>query len=294
MSITLHYRAEVDSDAARDAAIARAADSARARGWRVDPVEAPEAGTRGIIVRPHPDCEPFHLVFGPQGDAHDTCKTGFAPAAVHRDVVAWMRALSPPVRWRVDDSAGFWDDPDPQRLDAARAEFDVAIARARHDEPELIIGYRLPDGRIADAVLPPAARAPVRFADGVLRVADVTLDLPGWVQVTNPSGPMTLSRVDLGALVQVAHDKASGSARGVAVTARRLGAPAGPLRDVRFGAFAGVVFRRVDATRCIDAWLVEDAATSLLLTLFTTVDASSAAFDLIEGAVLPTLRRTGA
>ena len=120
MGITVHFEGALRSEAALDEVRREAAAFASARGWPVEQVDRddevwrdgePERGrVRGVTLEPHARCDPLRLWFDYDLVAADFCKTQFAGATVHLDVVRLFVLLRRCfARLSVSDGTGYFD-----------------------------------------------------------------------------------------------------------------------------------------------------------------------------------------
>lgn len=168
MGITVHFEGRLRDDASLAAAIQVATDYARAKGWRVEPLEAEEVTlervrdeepwtyvgpVQGVVLYPHEDCEPVRLEFDRELYVQDYTKTQFAGPQVHAAVIDLLRRLEPLFRTlQVTDEAEFWESGDEAALEANFAASAKALAAIRERKPHARVKVRTPAGRILDMI----------------------------------------------------------------------------------------------------------------------------------------------
>lgn len=77
-----------------------------------------ECPVTGVMLSPHPDAEPIRLEFDTDLYMQHFCKTQFAPAQVHVEVIGLLRELAPLMEdFSVEDEGGYWETGDLQHLE---------------------------------------------------------------------------------------------------------------------------------------------------------------------------------
>jgi hypothetical protein len=140
MGITIHYSGRAASHEAMSKAMNHAFVFGAQREWQcaifedplgnyedIDPenpglVDEERKGPyAGVVVRPHPKCEPFSLPFSLSREFSGSTKTQYAPFEVHEELIQLLRELEPFLDYlSVVDEAGLWESDDRA---AAQAEF---------------------------------------------------------------------------------------------------------------------------------------------------------------------------
>lgn len=121
MGVTIHYRGRLKSPEERASFCKEAAGLAKSLGWSVTRV------SDGLILGPHPECDPLFFVFHPDGAMHGVfadeewafCKTQFAPVEVHIAIVRLLKHLKPRFfqELEVVDDGQYWETGDRNRLE---------------------------------------------------------------------------------------------------------------------------------------------------------------------------------
>ena len=175
MGLTIHYQGQLRSEAAYEEFVALTGAYAGTRGWPAHPVtmarkvltrtlqpedpEAPEyeeiydGPVRGIYLLPDPHCEPLTFEFDRDLFMQDWCKTQFAGAGVHAEIVGLFRQGEGLFEMLdVMDEAEFWEVNDLAALEEAFKAASVAIAAAAAETPGAAVGVLTPSGRILDVL----------------------------------------------------------------------------------------------------------------------------------------------
>ncbi len=177
MGLTLHFQGQLRSESAYADFLAAAHAFAAAHAWPVHPVadphrellrtlqpEDPQAAeveelytgpVRGLLLLPHPLCEPLAFEFDTDLFMQDQCKTQFAGPEVHAAVCRLFRATEPLFDLLdVQDEAEFWEAGEsPETLAALAHTFATAraaIEEAAAEDPGAAIAVVTPSGRILD------------------------------------------------------------------------------------------------------------------------------------------------
>ena len=166
MGITIHCDIIVSSSEAAEAVLHVAEAFACEQGWRIEKVdiahskdiymadeeEIPYEGRLfGLIMHPHPDCDPLSIVFGSHGVAQDYCKTQFSPPDIHIKIIEFFKkAVQHCETLRIKDEGEYLSTGDRAHLEARLKEHAEAI-RQICSETGAEEKVRRPDGRISDA-----------------------------------------------------------------------------------------------------------------------------------------------
>lgn len=93
----------------------------------------------GVSLRPHPGSETLLLEFDSDLEMQHFCKTQFAPAQVHVEIVEMLRELAPHfVDFAVQDERGYWETGDREHLEHQLALGLELIRRVRANDGALI------------------------------------------------------------------------------------------------------------------------------------------------------------
>jgi hypothetical protein len=168
MGITIHYQGRLRSEQELELVLDLVRDAARSAGWALKDVnhahgtlervlnEAEqnyEGPVRGVVVQPHTDSEPFHVLFGDDLVMQDYCKTQFSSVETHVAIIRLLQRVAPhfdPLV--VEDEGEFWETQDQAHLRDLWNGFDATLCRLVEENPDARIKIRLPSGRILDAL----------------------------------------------------------------------------------------------------------------------------------------------
>jgi hypothetical protein len=166
MGVTIHFEGHLRDQKALGLALGKVEALAQKLGWPVlhvddahtemvrivDEEDVPYVGpAKGVEVRPHPDCDPFRIVFGHDLFVQEFVKTQFAGAARHVRVTEVLREIEGYfVDLIVVDEGEFWDTLDHTILEAHIAATDEALANYMAEHPDARLKVRLPSGYIVD------------------------------------------------------------------------------------------------------------------------------------------------
>ncbi|MGB8399184.1 hypothetical protein, partial [Bradyrhizobium sp.] len=148
------YQGKAKNAAAVEKILAVARSAASDRGWGVREANVASASVSrgvagkeskekeyqgppsGIVIYPHPMCEPVHIQFGTDLLMRDFVKTQFAGADVHVEVVGLLRKLRPLLAdLQVVDEGEYWETGDRARLAAQIATVNAMIESIRKSRP---------------------------------------------------------------------------------------------------------------------------------------------------------------
>ena len=168
MGVTIHFEGQLRDSADLDTLVQIVTDFANQRGWPnwpilenakilhrvIDEEKLDYFGpTSGIGVEPDENAEPLSFEFDQHLYVQGYCKTQFAGAVAHMEVVALLRRLEPLfIELAVFDEAEYWDTGDPKRLMHHLDRVAEMIADEIRKDPTLRGPVRLPDGRILDLI----------------------------------------------------------------------------------------------------------------------------------------------
>lgn len=168
MGITIHYQGRLRSEQELELVLDLVRAAARSAGWALkdvnnahgtlervfDEVEQNYKGpVRGVVVQPHADSEPLHVLFGDDLLMQDCCKTQFSSVETHIAIIKLLQRVAPhfdPLV--VEDEGEFWETQDQARLLDLWHGFDATLCRLVEENPGARIKIRLPSGRIIDAL----------------------------------------------------------------------------------------------------------------------------------------------
>jgi hypothetical protein len=166
MGVTVHWQGSLLGNEAYSALVSRARLFAVERGWpiqEIDPTdkvlarvidELPvdyEGPTHGIVLWPHPDCEPVVLEFDRDLFTQEYCKTQFAGADVHIEIVNLLRLLTPYfVSLRVTDEGEYWETGSREVLAAHIDKIASILSEMLAGDPKAKSPVVLASGRVLD------------------------------------------------------------------------------------------------------------------------------------------------
>jgi len=166
--VTIHYEATAkDLPSARHFIdVARA--EAQKLGWEVQDAnqatatilrvigetEKPYTGPlTGIVIRPHPLCDPLFLRFGSDLFLQDFVKTQFAGPDIHIAIVGLLRKLQPSLRsLSVEDEGDYWHTRSRKVLTDHMNTVNRLVAVRKKANPTARGPVRLSDGRVVDLI----------------------------------------------------------------------------------------------------------------------------------------------
>ena len=175
MGLTIHYQGQLQSEASYEAFLAQVKQFATARNWPAHPIdeakkqltrtlqpEDPEADeyeevylgpTRGVYLLPHPECEPLTFEFDRDLFMQDWCKTQFAGAAIHQQIIQLLHETESLFEMLdVQDEAEFWETGDAAALEHTFAYTRMEIDKTAAEMPGSSVAVLTPSGRILDVL----------------------------------------------------------------------------------------------------------------------------------------------
>jgi hypothetical protein len=172
--ITIHYEGRADGASSIEKMAAAVCEKASQFGWACKSISGRQIGesdqitakfvseleggpdlgnARGIVVYPHPMCEPLYLVAGPSGRMKNFVKTQFAGAEVHVKVVEILEvAKANLVSLQLEDESGFADSKDRKKLESELEGVHLMMAKIQRENSGVRGPVKRPDGRILDLV----------------------------------------------------------------------------------------------------------------------------------------------
>ncbi|HEY6111859.1 MAG TPA: hypothetical protein VIV62_05040 [Chthoniobacterales bacterium] len=166
MGVTIHFEGRVKGATACSLLIDEISEFAANHGWRVE--EIPRASrslkrvrdeqnwdysgpTFGIVLSPHPGCDPLRFEFDKDFYIQEFVKTQFAGAETHIAIVELLRRIHPFFdALNVGDEGEFWDTSDDGVLQQHIERCNEVLRDLLAKNPNAKGPIRLPDGRIAD------------------------------------------------------------------------------------------------------------------------------------------------
>ncbi|MEZ5419057.1 MAG: hypothetical protein R2708_17210 [Vicinamibacterales bacterium] len=166
MGVTIHFEGQLRDEAAYQRVVEAAARFATASGWTSEPIAEPfvtlkrvrseedvdyEGPVKGIVLRPHENADPLRLEFDSDLYVQEYCKTQFAPAEIHLQVIALLRQIeSEFAQLAVEDEGEYWSTADRVALEGHLATCSRALAELLTTDSGLRGPGRGPDDRIVD------------------------------------------------------------------------------------------------------------------------------------------------
>jgi hypothetical protein len=164
--VTIRYQGRARSRAAVDKALAAARAEAERLGWTVEDASLPEGAPvrlnkekarpykgpiKGIVMRPHPRCEPFYLQFDATLYSQDFVKTQFAGADVHVQIVGLLKKLARHFAdLKVEDEGEYWATADRKKLEDHLEAVNRMIRELQATHPNARSPVTNKEGRIVD------------------------------------------------------------------------------------------------------------------------------------------------
>ena len=164
--VTVHYQGKAKDAAAVAKVLAAARSVASDHGWEVREASVASASAprvvagkerayqgplNGIVIYPHPMCEPIYIRFGTDLFMRDYVKTQFAGPDVHVEVVGLLRKLKPFLAdLQVQDEGEYWETGDRAKLATQIATVNAMIESIRKSRPGAKGPVKIGDGRIVD------------------------------------------------------------------------------------------------------------------------------------------------
>ena len=166
MGVTIHWQGTLLGNEAYSALVRSARSFAVERGWPIQEIDSAdkvlarvineesvdyEGPTYGIVLWPHPECEPVRLEFDRDLFTQEFCKTQFAGADVHIQVVNLLRLLTPYFdTLEVTDEGEYWETGSREALAAHVDKIASILAEMLADDPKAKSPVVLVSGRFLD------------------------------------------------------------------------------------------------------------------------------------------------
>lgn len=166
MGVTIHWEGKLLGAEAYSALVAAARVYASERNWPIqdiDPADKAlvrvideetieyEGPTYGIVLWPHPECEPVRLEFDRDLFTQEFCKTQFAGADVHIDIVSLLRRLTPYFdSLNVTDEGEYWETGSRDVLAGHVDKIASILTEMVADDPDAKSPVVLASGRFLD------------------------------------------------------------------------------------------------------------------------------------------------
>ena len=166
MGVTIHWQGKLLGEEAYTALIRSVRKFAHERNWPVTEIEGDvkqllrvigeqnvdyEGPTFGVVLWPHPECEPVKLEFDEDLFTQEFCKTQFAGPKIHVAVVELLRAVAPYFAViEVTDEGEFWGSSDEEQLARHFANINARLDELTAADPTAKSPVLLPSGRLLD------------------------------------------------------------------------------------------------------------------------------------------------
>src|SRR5689334_12660576 len=125
MGVTIHFEGGLRDEKSYERVILRARAFAGQHNWKLESIDESQVTlnrirngepwdytglTRGVVLYPHENCDPFRLEFDRNLYVQEYVKTQFAPVEVHVRVIELLRLLAPEFQAvEVEDEGDYWD-----------------------------------------------------------------------------------------------------------------------------------------------------------------------------------------
>lgn len=141
MGITIHYKGILKPDVSREYIIELVSDLSNSLKWKITNIEENEFDLKGLIIKPHPNCESLNFVFTNDGQLinffafsfnkenntepiiddsikYCSCKTQFSPPAIHITIIKLLEFLHKQYfqELNIHDEGGYYPDGDTEEL----------------------------------------------------------------------------------------------------------------------------------------------------------------------------------
>jgi hypothetical protein len=147
MGVTVYYSGRLRSEQARKDLLCLVDKFCRDKSWSC--AESPD----GLILYPHPDCEPVELLFENEIFLDRFTKTQFAGAETHILIIEFLRSIEPLfLDFTVEDDGEYWESGLKERLLEHMQNVERSLAEIRQSEPHAQIKVKLPSGKIVDVL----------------------------------------------------------------------------------------------------------------------------------------------
>ena len=168
MGITIHFEGRLKDPASFDAVLALTKDYCKERSWSCEPINEShvtlnrvvdekdwnyEGPTRGLVVQPHENSEPFRLEFDKDLYVQDYTKTQFAPIEIHVELISLLNLMCPHFEHLdIVDEGEFFDTGDLKTLADHRSRCFDLLDEYLIQEEKYYGPIRLESKRIVDVM----------------------------------------------------------------------------------------------------------------------------------------------
>jgi hypothetical protein len=166
--VTIHYEGTAKDLPSARRAIEAARAEARKLGWVVQDAnqatvtilrvigeaQKPYTGPlTGVVIRPHPNCDPLFLQFGSDLYLQDFVKTQFAGPDIHIAIVGLLKTLQPFFRTlSVEDEGEYWNSRNRKALTEHMNFVNNLIADRKRANPSARGPVRITGDRMVDLI----------------------------------------------------------------------------------------------------------------------------------------------
>jgi hypothetical protein len=147
MGVTVFYSGRVRSEQARKDLLRFADEFCKNKSWsRAESAD-------GLILYPHPDCEPVELLFENEFFLDRFTKTQFAGIATHIQLIEFLKSIEPLFEdFTVEDDGEYWESGLKELLLEHMENVERSLAEVRRSEPHAKTKVKLPSGKIVDVL----------------------------------------------------------------------------------------------------------------------------------------------
>jgi hypothetical protein len=147
MGITVYYSGRLISEQTREDLLCFANKFREEKKW------PRETSPNGLILYPHPDCEPVELLFENEVFLDRFTKTQFAGIKTHIQLIEFLRLIKPFFsEFKVEDDGEYWETGMREMLIHNLEDIERRLADIQQSEPHAKIKVKLPSGKIVDVL----------------------------------------------------------------------------------------------------------------------------------------------
>lgn len=168
MGITIHFEGQLKDRASFDAVLALTKHFCNERSWPCEPIDEShvtlnrvrdeknwdyEGPTKGLVVQPHENSEPFRLEFDKGLYVQEYTKTQFAPIEIHVALINLLQLMQPHfARLEIVDEGEFFETRDLDTLTNHRNRCFELLDEYLVQEDKYYGPIRLESKRIVDVM----------------------------------------------------------------------------------------------------------------------------------------------
>lgn len=109
--------------------------------------------TKGIVIHPHPNTDPFNFEIDEDLYIQEYCKTQFAPVGIHIEIISLLKSLENEFETlSIVDEGEYFESGNIDRLTELMNGCYDAIDKEKEKNPALKGPVRLKSGRIVDLI----------------------------------------------------------------------------------------------------------------------------------------------